>query len=853
MNLCAPDHTLQPVPHHPPQKPLLLSPAGDWECLHAAIENGADAIYFGLEEFNARLRAQNFTTADLPEIMSTLHARGVKGYVTMNTLIFPAELIRATSQLQACAAAGVDAMIIQDIGLIRLSREISPDLPVHGSTQMTVTSGEGIELARSLGAELVVLARETSIKELRKLREESPQIDLPLEMFIHGALCVAYSGQCLTSESLGGRSANRGECAQACRMTYEMIVDGEKIDLGDKKYLLSPQDLAGIEAIPELIELGISCLKIEGRLKAPEYVANITRIYRKAIDEAWEKHSLQVTPEDRYGMEMSFSRGLYPGWYGGVNHQELVHARYGKKRGVFLGTISRVGEGYVEFRPEAPLTEGDGIVFDQGKDTDKEQGGRIWRIDRKGQMARITFEPGKIDFSKLREADRLWKTNDPRLDREIRATFQTDQMPRKLPIDIAVSGACGAPLIVTATIPGEEITAHAHSEMPLERARTQPLTVDKLHGQFSRLGTTAFALRHLDTDGLEAGCILPVSELNLLRRTIAVELEDKLRTNPGYRIEPDALSKLRGRLFKTIAPTSTDSGESGALPELITLCRTQEQAMAAGQQGVQTVYLDFEDPRRYPEMIKVWKENFAPPRKLLVATPRIIKQGESGLLKMIASCGADGFLIRNHAGIDYFTKWRETQKPETLLVGDFSLNVANEITADFFLTKGLDFLTLSYDLNIEQTMSLLAQIPTQLFEITLHQHMPMFHMEHCAFAAFLSKGTDHTNCGRPCESHDVKLRDRVGQMHPLKADIGCRNTLFNAAAQTGAEYFGEFLGAGIRRFRVEFVNESRGEVEQIIRQYQDLVNNKISGDTLWKDLKIINQLGVTRGTLRSSH
>lgn len=219
----------------PRQKPLLLSPAGDWECLRAAIENGADAIYFGLEEFNARLRAQNFTKADLPEVMTTLRARGVKGYVTMNTLIFPSELDRAASQIEACAAAGVDAMIIQDIGLIRLSKALAPALPIHGSTQMTVTSVEGIELARDLGAELVVLARETSLRELRKLRHDHPECDLPLEMFIHGALCVAYSGQCLTSESLGGRSANRGECAQACRMPYDLIVDGRKTDLGDKK------------------------------------------------------------------------------------------------------------------------------------------------------------------------------------------------------------------------------------------------------------------------------------------------------------------------------------------------------------------------------------------------------------------------------------------------------------------------------------------------------------------------------------------------------------------------------------------------------------------------------------------
>ncbi|MDX2225800.1 MAG: peptidase U32 family protein, partial [Verrucomicrobiae bacterium] len=325
------------------RKPELMSPAGDRACMRAAIENGADSIYFGLERFNARMRAENFTMAELPEIMADLHARGVKGYVTFNVLVFAHELREARELLEACIRAGVDAVIVQDPGMVRLARALSPDLPIHASTQMTVTGPEGVHFAEELGCDLVVLARETSIPELDKLRTQHPDLKMPLEMFVHGALCVAYSGQCLTSESLGGRSANRGECAQACRMPYELVADGKPVDLGDRHYLLSPQDLAGVEAIPDLIRLGISCLKIEGRLKAPEYVANITRLYRKAIDEAWEKHTVTLTEEDRYSMEMGFSRGLYPGWFHGVNHQELAHARFAKKRGVFLGSIASVG------------------------------------------------------------------------------------------------------------------------------------------------------------------------------------------------------------------------------------------------------------------------------------------------------------------------------------------------------------------------------------------------------------------------------------------------------------------------------------------------------------------------------
>src|SRR5207249_11240221 len=223
--------------------PELLAPAGDWECARAAVENGADAIYFGLEKFNARMRAHNFSEADLPALMEFLHGRGVKGYVTFNTLVFENEMAQAEQYLRTMIAAGVDAAIVQDVGMCRLIRRLSPDFPIHVSTQMTITSAGGVEFARELGCNLVVLARECSLKEIDKIQNENHERPLPLEVFVHGALCVAYSGQCLTSESLGGRSANRGECAQACRLPYELIADGKPVPLGDRKYLLSPQDL----------------------------------------------------------------------------------------------------------------------------------------------------------------------------------------------------------------------------------------------------------------------------------------------------------------------------------------------------------------------------------------------------------------------------------------------------------------------------------------------------------------------------------------------------------------------------------------------------------------------------------
>lgn len=359
-------------------KPELLAPAGNWDCAKAAVAAGADAIYFGLSAFNARLRADNFTNRDLPELMNYLHRHGVRGFIAMNTLIFTNELDAAEQQLRVIAEAGVDALIIQDLGLAKLSRLIAPNVEVHASTQMTITSPEGLRFIESLvPLECAVLARELSVKEINRFKSKDGASHAPLEVFVHGALCVAYSGQCLTSESLGQRSANRGECAQACRMPYELVVDGETKDLGEVRYLLSPQDLAAVDLIPELLAAGVKSYKIEGRLKSPEYVTAVTKVYRKALDAAVAGLPSPINAEDRYEMEMTFSRGLSTGWLAGTDHPYLTHGRFGKKRGPFLGSVADFGPGWIQLdgRSDVPIHAGDGVVFDAGEDRNNEQGG----------------------------------------------------------------------------------------------------------------------------------------------------------------------------------------------------------------------------------------------------------------------------------------------------------------------------------------------------------------------------------------------------------------------------------------------------------------------------------------------
>jgi len=831
----------------------LLSPAGNWDCARAAVAAGADAIYFGLPKFNARLRADNFSEEDLPELMVYLHKHGVRGFIAMNTLIFTDEIEAAERQLRLISEAGVDALIIQDIGLAKMAREIVPHVELHASTQMTITSPEGLAFLESIfPMERAVLSRELSIKEIERFQSSQisnhPAPITPLEVFVHGALCVAYSGQCLTSESLGQRSANRGECAQACRMPYEILVDGELQDLGEHRYLLSPQDLAAVDLIPDLVRAGVVSYKIEGRLKTPEYVAAVTRVYRKALDAAASTIQNPITDTDRYSLEMTFSRGLSTGWLAGTNHPYLTHGKFGKKRGPFLGTIIEAQNGWIRLDtpPSAqtpPLKAGDGIVFDAGENRDLEQGASIWKIEND----RIIFHRNYsgINFDRIRPGVTLYKTADPAFESSIRKFWQTAKPKlKKSPLHLIITGQPGQPLVAGASCsspfsghPAPSPEAQATTTIPLTQATNQPPSTETLTKQFSRLGDTPYELTSLKNN-LTGDCHIPISALNQARRDLVEKLEAQQGTRTLVRSASPATTQA---LF----PLITDHSALGT-PSLSILTRTIEQLQAAIATSADQIYCDFEDPRRYNEAVEIFKSTKTNPAStIILATPRIIKTGEIGYLKLIERAKPDGLLLRNLAALQHFKS-----NSDLIKIGDFSLNVANPLTAKLLReAANLDRLTISYDLNISQVLDLLAKTPPNWLELTLHQHMPMFHMEHCVFCTFLSSGTTYKDCGRPCEKHVVHLRDRVGQLHRLQADVGCRNTLFNGRAQTGARFFSQLLATGLRNYRIELLDEDHASALATIRAYQDLLSETISPDQLLIQIHATEKLGVTEGTL----
>ncbi len=813
-----------------------MSPVGHWPQLNAAIEAGADSCYFGLKHFTARAKV-GFELSELPEVMRTLHRRGVRGCLTFNTLVFEHELTEAARVLASIAEAGVDALIVQDIGVLKLARHIAPDLELHASTQTSITSAEGVEFALAQGADRVTLARELSLEEVTAIYEKT-QADL--EIFVHGALCVAYSGQCFSSEAWGGRSANRGQCAQACRLPYEMLVDDVRQELADARYLLSPGDLSALHHLPQIIATGVRCLKIEGRYKAADYVALTTRAYRQAVDDAWAGRALSVTPRQELELEQVYSRGLGPHFITGVNHQKVVEGRRPRHRGVHLGTVTRVRDSSVFVETAAahdiaPLKAGDGIVFDAAdwrSPEEHEEGGRVYHaaLQLDGTME-LSFANNAVNYSRIRARDLVWRTHDPELDRAARPFLDPPAPVAKQPLRVHALAAENQPLHTRWTLPNG-LSVIVDSPEPLQAAQNRGLTEETLKDQLGRLGNTPYELASLDAE-IDGAVFVPVSLLNRMRRE-AVEKLEALQSQPVARSihpPPSFKRELRHAAFST----------ENAYAQLHVLVRSPEQmeaAIAARPDSITLDYLDLYGLRPSVQSVK------AAGMMVRVASPRILKPGESRIVDFLVSLECP--IVVRSSGILHTLS---TKSPIPALIGDFSLNTANTLTAEAYLELGLTRLTPTHDLNAAQVAGLAETVGPEGIEAIAYQHLPVFHTEHCVFCRFLSTGTTFRDCGRPCEKHRVALQDPQGRAHPVMADVGCRNTVFGAQAQEASAHMDAWRAAGIRHFRLEFVHESGQEVQRVTASFQAFLAGAITSGQLGTELRRYAPAGVTEGSL----
>jgi U32 family peptidase len=820
-------------------KPEIMSPAGYWPQLQAAIEAGADAVYFGLKHFTARAKV-GFTLKELPTVMRTLHSRGVKGYVTFNTLIFDSELREAARTIEQIAAAGADSVIVQDVGMAQLARRIAPDLDVHGSTQMSITSAEGVALAQRFGVQRVVLARELSLKEIRDIRQQTA---CELEIFVHGALCVSYSGQCFSSEAWGGRSANRGQCAQACRLPYELMVDDQLRPLGDARYLLSPGDLYALNQVPEIMEIGISTLKIEGRYKDENYVALTTQAYRQAVDAAWEQRPNPISTADEIALEQVYSRGLGPFFLAGTNHQTVVLGRSPRHRGVLCGRVTQVGADYVLIEPtdvqqQAPLKAGDGIVFDAAdwrSPEVQEEGGHLYGVTARGTGLELRFGNRAIDFEQIQPGDWVWRTHDPAITKAAKVYTQPAAPVAKQPVQVTVQAQEGERLVLEwSLVERPEVCVTVQSAEVLGRANQRGVTEDYLRQQLDRLGTTAYRLDALRAT-VEGNPFIPSSLLNRMRQDAVEHLAEQQADLPDRTLH-DADQMLADSLA-AIPRQAVAEHDAVALHLLV---RTPEQLAAALRLEPSSITLDYLDLYGLRPAVEQIKAAGITPR---VASPRVLKPQEQRVVNFLLRLECP-ILVRS-GGLLEALQGRH-QYP---LIGDFSLNAANQLSADTYLQLGVEKLTPTHDLNAAQICTLAQAMGGQRFEVVAYQHLPVFHTEHCVFCRFLSTGTSYLDCGHPCEQHKVALRDVQGRSHPVMADVGCRNTVFGAEAQVASAHLDALWESGIRDYRLEFVHETAATVQQVTRVFQSYFAGQISAATLDHKLRSASPEGTTEGSL----
>ena len=877
------------------RRPELLAPAGDAESLRAALQCGADAVYFGLQEgFNARARAGNFALDTLADTVAMVHAAGARAYLTLNTLVFEPELIHIEAVIRAAAASGVDALLVQDPAVALLVQRIAPEIEIHASTQMTISSAEAALFAADLGATRVVLPRELSVREIAAFIGGTK---LETEVFVHGALCVSWSGQCLTSAAWGGRSANRGQCAQSCRMPYDLLLDGEPRELGDVRYLLSPKDLAGVRAVPDLVALGVHGLKIEGRQKGPQYVATSVSAYRRWVDavvagEANTQGAKEQLQDDLLAMSLAFSRGFGDGFLAGSDHQTLVEGRFPKHRGAYLGRVTNVtahevrvardpagrpwtgarvlgepeagprGEvsaplpalgGKVESAsgaavPDLCVRPGMGIVFDAGNPEDaREPGGPVFQVREEGRHLVLGFGSPGPDLRRVQPGQRVWVTSDHAIVRGTERLLARQPPRARTPVSLQVEGALGTPLRIRAWTSTRAATTETKS--PARAATGHGLDAQVLHAKLAAFGDTSFELEAMDLSRLAPGLQVPVSELKSARRALVAQL-----------IAGDAAraQSARARTERSEArPTATRPrfalpalAPPDAEPNVLPLCRSMQQLEAVIDAGLPEAELDWME---FVGLSRAVDKARSAGLRVTLATLRVQKPGEEAFDSRLARLEPDGVLVRHWGGMVAFARLR-AERPEQLarlrIHGDFSLNVTNAVTAAHLFGWGLDTQTASHDLDERQLFALLAHVPAERFTVVVHHRIATFHTEHCVYSHLLSNGRDHRTCGRPCEQHEVGLRDHLQQVHPVIVDAGCRNTVFNSELQSTAKLVPRLLRAGVRRYRVEFVRESRDEAAKVLAAYAALLGGRMRPETLLRELGVADRQGVSTSAMQ---
>ena len=789
----------------------LLAPAGSREALVAAVENGANAIYLAGNAFGARAYASNFDREALREAIHFAHLRKVAIHVTVNTIVADEEMGPLRDYLRFLYEAGADAVLVQDLGVARVAHETVPDLPLHASTQMSVSSLEGVRALAELGFTRVVLARELSLKEIRHICAHAP---VEIETFMHGALCVCYSGQCLMSSMIGGRSGNRGRCAQPCRLPYTLVDEKGQDVLGDKagSYLLSPRDLSTIDVIPDLIEAGVSSLKIEGRMKRPEYVATVVRTYREAIDTYYAGKGYAVTQEERDDLAQIFNRDFTTAYLEGRPGKAMMSDRRPNNRGLLIGRVTAYDwdARIVTVKLSGRLGLGDQVDFWV------KVGGRVTATisslrDAKGREVEEGQAGDTVSFaipSAVRDHDRVFKVYDARLMERAKETYASGAPVRRIPVAIVVRAAVGEPLTVT-LCDAEGHRGEGRTDFIGESARKRPLSEEIIRKQVSRLGTSVYEMKSLHCD-IAGEVMVPMSEINEARRK-AVEALDALRLKEIEAREHRPEPKFTDRIAR---PTPK---KAHFLVAVDTLGKA-EAALAAGADGILFGGESYEHRVIAPEEYeRAWQMAREAGARIDFNTPRIVHDGQQKhverLLAAFAAFPPDAVHVHNIAMLALVRRLTDFA-----IHADYSLISYNKQTLVFLKDYGASGATLSPELTAKEIRQLAKESPLPLTCI-VHGRLELMVSNYCVTGSFLG-GCGEGPCTQPCTRGHFALKDRKDALFPLAMDQFCHMHVLNSKVLSMMPHAMKFRAAGIETMQIEAKAMGEKEIAAIVKAYR---------------------------------
>ncbi len=755
------------------KKTELLAPCGTLESVYAAVQNGADAIYLGGSRFSARAYASNFTDEVMIEVIKYCHLYNVKVYVTVNTLIKDLEVSAVMEYVRFLNNIGIDALIIQDLGIVYLIKNNFPHLELHASTQMTIHNGEGAKFFKNQGFKRVVLSRELSLKEIKYI---STDLNIETEIFVHGALCICYSGQCLMSSLLGGRSGNRGRCAQPCRLPYNLIDDSKK-DMA-RGYLLSPKDICTIYDIRKIVESGTSSLKIEGRMKRPEYVAGVVDIYRRAIDSVYENKTFDFESENKKLLKLFNREGFSSAYFNGNIGRDMMAYNFPKNTGIMLGKVNKD----MTITLDEDLNVKDGL-------RNGEEGFNVNKII-KGNEEVLSAKKGervKLSPMNYKKFDELFKTSDMELLNTLSSSYK-DIYGKKNGFDVCCKFKIGEPIQLEVVYNGEKLKIIGDK---VENAIKKPLAKDKLEENLLKSGNTPFKIDKVIFNCYEEG-FLPVSAINKSRRELIEKIEElHLKNNNMDIVENINYNREKKKDLQ--------------LEKLLVEVSDMEQLEGCILEGVENILIN---PFVKVKPIALEKVNI---KRVYLKIPNIIKEEFDEICNYIdKNLNTIFAIVTANAGII------NLYKDKIQIIGDYKLNIFNKYALDFW-SSHLAMASISVELNKKEISDVIKNCPIPVYN-QVYGKLELMVSEYCPIGSTIGGKNEENNCKGSCLKGTYFLKDRKGEEFLVKTDKYCRSHIYNNKPLNLIDNLKELTNVN---HRIDFVDESREQVINIIRAYKN--------------------------------